>query len=157
MSLNIRNILFPTDFSDMGRAALSHACEFSNLLDAQLHCLHVVDDAYQYWTALGPESLPLGPPPEELLDMARSRLARFAAENFRDLKKPVITAVAYGRPFAEILAYAKENRMDWIIMGTHGRGAIAHMLLGSTTEKVIRKAQCSVLTVRGNEASPAPS
>ena len=53
-----------------------------------------------------------------------------------------------GRPFAEIIAYARENEICLIVMGTHGRGALAHVLLGSTTEKVVRKAPCAVMTVR---------
>ncbi|MBI3835001.1 MAG: universal stress protein [Planctomycetes bacterium] len=148
MSIRIEKILYPTDFSKMGIVGLIYARELAELMNAQLHCLHVVDDAYQYWTSLGPESLPLGPPPDELLQMARDRIARFASEHFSNLKKSAITAVAYGRPFAEIIAYANENKIDLIVMGTHGRGAIAHVLLGSTTEKVLRKACCPVLTVR---------
>lgn len=56
--------------------------------------------------------------------------------------------VAVGRPFAEIIGYARRNDVDLIVMATHGRGAIAHVLLGSTTEKVVRKAPCAVMTIR---------
>jgi nucleotide-binding universal stress UspA family protein len=123
----------------------------ADVFGAQLHCLHVVDDAYQYWSAMGPESIPLGPPPEDLLDIGRSRMKRFAEEKLLGLKRDAVTQVTMGRPFAEIIAYARENKIDLIVMGTHGRGAIAHMLLGSTTEKVVRKSPCPVLTVCGTE------
>ena len=58
---------------------------------------------------------------------------------------------AVGRPFSEIIAYVRAQGIDLIVMATHGRGAIAQMLLGSTTEKVVRKAQCAVLTIRPDE------
>jgi nucleotide-binding universal stress UspA family protein len=59
--------------------------------------------------------------------------------------------VVDGHPFVEIIKHAKEGDADMIIMGTHGRGAIAHMLLGSVAEKVVRTAPCPVLTVRHPE------
>ncbi len=148
MSIRFANILLPTDFSDVAKPAIAYACQLSDAFSAQLHCLHVVDDAYQYWTAIGPESLPIGPPPEEMLELGRSRMARFAEEHLSGVKPGVISHVAYGRPFAEIIACTRENAIDLIVMGTHGRGAIAQVLLGSTTEKVVRKAPCAVLTIR---------
>jgi nucleotide-binding universal stress UspA family protein len=148
MSIQVNNVLLPTDFSDLAKPATEFARDLAERYDAQLFCLHVVDDAYQYWSAIGPESLPIGPPPEEMLDLGRTRLARFTDEYLGNMSKPVISHVAYGRPFAEIIAFAKEKQVDLIVMGTHGRGAIAHALLGSTTEKVVRKASCAVLTVR---------
>ena len=61
---------------------------------------------------------------------------------------PVHCATRVGHPFVEILAFAAEQQADLIVMGTHGRGPVAHMLLGSVTEKVVRKARCPVMTVR---------
>ncbi|MGD2108794.1 MAG: universal stress protein [Phycisphaerae bacterium] len=149
MPVDFKKIVFPTDFSDLSLAALNYARQLVEGFKAQLYCLHVVDDAYQYWSAMGPESIPVGPPAEELLDLGRKRMEQFCSEHLADLDPPPITHVAIGRPFAEIIAYARENDVCLIVMGTHGRGAIAHVLLGSTTEKVVRKAPCAVLTVRG--------
>ncbi len=151
MSKRFKSILLPTDFSEVSQPSLTYARDLAEAFDAQLHCLHVVDDAYQYWSAIGPESLPIGPPPEELLQLGRTRMEKFCAEYLRDMKKSVISQVEYGRPFAEIIDYAREHAIDLIVMGTHGRGAIAHMLLGSTTEKVIRKSPCPVLTIRSSD------
>ncbi|RME37453.1 MAG: universal stress protein [Planctomycetota bacterium] len=148
MSPNFERILFPTDFSDLAQEALPYALELTRAFDAEFHCLHVVDDAYQYWSAMGPESVPVGPPPENLLDIARERLERFREEHLSGLAKPARVHVRLGRPFAEIIGCAREEEISLIVMGTHGRGAIAHMLLGSTTEKVVRKAPCAVMTVR---------
>lgn len=157
MAICFSNILLPTDFSETGKPATCYARELAKTFGAQLHCIHVVDDAYQSWSAIGPESLPMGPPPEEMLELGRTRMAKFCGEAFADLTKKPVTHVAYGRPFAEIIGYAKGNNIDLIVMGTHGRGAIAHMLLGSTTEKVVRKSACAVLTVRtGDEPFVMP-
>ena len=97
---------------------------------------------------MGPESIPVGPPPEDLLELARTRMDQFRSEHLTGLKKEPGAHVVMGRPFAEIIAYARQNDIDLIVMGTHGRGAIAHVFLGSTTEKVVRKAPCAVMTVR---------
>ncbi len=151
MSLTFQQVLFPTDFSELSNAALAYARLIAGTFGAQLHCLHVVDDAYQYWSAMGPESIPVGPPPEDLLELGRTRMEKFHTEKLGEMEQRVVTQVTLGRPFAEIIAYAREHKVDLIIMGTHGRGAIAHMLLGSTTEKVVRKSPCPVLTIRGSE------
>lgn len=151
MFTRFTNILLPTDFSEMSKPSLTYARDLADVYDAQLHCLHVVDDSYQYWSAIGPESLPIGPPPEELLQLGRTRMEKFCTEHLSGMKKPALSHVSYGRPFAEIIDYAREHAIDLIVMATHGRGAIAHMLLGSTTEKVIRKSPCPVMTIRSSD------
>lgn len=153
MPVNLERILFPTDFSELAQAALEYARQLADAFRAELHCLHVVDDAYQYWTAMGPESIPVGPPPENLIEVARTRMEQFKADHLTGLTLESVTAIRVGRPFAEIIAYAREHNICLIVMGTHGRGAIAHMLLGSTTEKVVRKAPCAVMTVRAADQS----
>ena len=152
MSWNLQRIVFPTDFSELSLQALNYARSLSEGYDAELHCLHIVDDAYQYWSALGPESIPVGPPPENMGELANDRMKKFAQQHLAGLRKQPAVAVCTGRPFAEIIRFAREIEADLIVMATHGRGAIAHMLLGSTTEKVVRKAGCAVLTVRSEVA-----
>lgn len=151
MSTEFERILFPTDFSDLSRAALPKALRLVEVFDAQLHCLHVVDDAYRYWSAMGPESIPVGPPLEDLLDLARKRMKDFCQEHLADVKHEVLTEVIVGRAFFEIINYARNHDIGLIVMGTHGRGAFAHLLLGSTTENVVRKASCAVMTVRAHD------
>jgi len=148
MSIHIENVLFPTDFSDSALSALVFARQFADTFDAVLHCLHVVDEAYQYWSPMGPESIPVGPPPEEMVELGRTRMQQFQGEHLTGLKRAPVTHVAIGRPFAEIIGYARGHDVQLIVLATHGRGAITQMLLGSTTEKVVRKAPCAVLTVR---------
>ena len=151
MSIKFDNILYPTDFSELSREALEYARQLASTFGAQFHCVHVVDEAYQYWSAMGPESVPVGPPPEDMIEVGRVRMEKFCAEYLAGLKPEPITHVSVGRPFAEIIGYAREHAVDLIVMATHGRGAIAHVLLGSTTEKVVRKATCAVLTIRAHD------
>ncbi len=150
MAIQFRQILFPTDFSEVAPNAVETACFMARIFGATLHCLHVMDDGYQCWSTLGPETVPVGPSPDQLVDMGTKRMERFVSEHLGAVGGPLITDVVMGRPFAEIIAYARENEIDLIVMGTHGRGAIAHALLGSTAEKVVRKSPCAVLTVRAS-------
>jgi nucleotide-binding universal stress UspA family protein len=78
---------------------------------------------------------------------ARERLEAAVAPDQRDELR-LVTALRTGSAFVEIVRYAREEEIDLLVMGTHGRGAIAHMLLGSVAERVVRKAPCPVLTVR---------
>lgn len=157
MSTLFSRILLPTDFSEAGRPAAACACEMSRQFGAALFCMHVVDDSYQYWSAMGPEPVIVGPPPQELIEAARQRLHRFCCEFLGALPHPAMELVSLGSPYVEIIAATKEHAIDLLVMGTHGRGAIAHALLGGTTEKVIRKAPCAVLTVRASSHQFAAS
>ena len=145
--ISIKRILVPTDFSEPGRIALRYAVEFAVQFGAAVDLMHVV------------ESVPAGAllsyrPIDELKASIRAHAedemeklhSEWSEHNF-----PVRKVVVDGHPFVEIVRHAKKNDTDLIIMGTHGRGAIAHMMLGSVTEKVIRKSPCPVLTVRDPE------
>lgn len=148
MSIRFQTVLYPTDFSPCAESVVGHVRLVVSAFQAQLHCLHVVDEAYQCWSAMGPESVPVGPSPDEVAKLAQEHLEKFCTDELSDLGCRPIVQVAAGRPFAEIIGYSLANNVDLIVMATHGRGAIAHMLLGSTTEKVVRKAPCPVLTIR---------
>lgn len=151
MAIKIAKILVPTDFSELSLHALKYAREFASTYNAQIHCLHVVDEAFQYWSTMGPESAPIGPAVEDLQSLAEKHMQHFADEHLVGLDFAPVTKVITGSPWAEVVQYALEMTVDMIILGTHGRGGIAHALLGSTTEKVIRKAPCPVLVVREKE------
>lgn len=146
--ISIRKILCPTDFSELSAHATQYAASLAEQYHAELHVLHVVDEAYQYWTAMGPESMPIGPSAEQILESARLQMDRWRQERFADVKVDLICDVLVGRPFVEISHYARDKQIDLIVLGTHGRSGLTHMLLGSVTEKVVRKAPCPVLTVR---------
>jgi nucleotide-binding universal stress UspA family protein len=151
--IQLQKILYPTDFSDLSLYALRYARNFAKAFSAELHVLHVVDEAYQNWVTMGPNTIPVGPTSQEMLDLAREQMAAFMAEHFGNdsLEFQVVSSVILGRPYPTILDYASQHQVDMIVIATHGRGALTHMLLGSVTEKVVRKAPCPVLTVRHPE------
>lgn len=151
MTMKINKILYPTDFSDFSLHALKYAREFATTFEAQLHCVHVVDEAFQYWTTMGPESAPVGVAIEDLTGVAEEYMQRFSDEHLVGLKFAPITKVIVGQPFSEIIGYAREATIDMIIICTHGRSALKSMLMGSTAEKVVRKSPCPVLTIRHPE------
>jgi nucleotide-binding universal stress UspA family protein len=143
--ISLKQIVVPTDFSDCSDRALAYGRELAKTFGATLHLLHVVHDPYsQPWSAEAFPT-PLGDLLEQWQEQARARLASLVPEPERG---KVRLAVLVGSPFFEIVQYAKEQQIDLIVIGTHGRGPIGHMLLGSVAERVVRKAPCPVLTVR---------
>lgn len=148
--IEIKTILVPIDFSDASAAALRFARALAEAFGSTLHLLHVVQDPYvQPWAAEA-FGVSLAGVLERWEQDALGQLENLVPEPERRAH-PVHCATRVGHPFVEILACAAEQKADLIVMGTHGRGPVAHMLLGSVTEKVVRKAPCPVMTVR-----PAP-
>ncbi|MCL4813529.1 MAG: universal stress protein [Vicinamibacteraceae bacterium] len=145
--LNLKTILVATDFSDASQAALDYARGLAERFDASLHVLHVLEDlaAHAWTTEVYVAALP--GVHEEMERQAQERLGALFSDEERERFR-VRTALRLGSPFVEIIRYARDEHADLIVMGTHGRGAIAHMLLGSVAERVVRKAACPVLTVR---------
>jgi nucleotide-binding universal stress UspA family protein len=147
--INLRKILYPTDFSEYSSAALPYAVHLIEQNKADLYCLHVMEMPQEEYLT-GDYMIPLEVPyiPEEkILKAVGKRLDRFVAEHFSEIDK-VTSKVIVGVPFVEIIRYARDQSIDMIVMGTHGHSALAAMLLGSVAEKVIRKAPCPVLSVR---------
>ena len=147
--LNLKKILYPTDFSEYSLAALPYAVSIAKQNDAELYCLHVVDmPQEEYLTS--EYMVPLNVPhvsKDKVLRTARTRMERFVTENLSEIEK-VESRVIVGVPFVEIIRYARDQSIDLIVIGTHGHSALAAMLLGTVVEKVVRKAPCPVLTVR---------
>jgi universal stress protein A len=141
----IKKILVPTDFSECSDAAVQYGRAMAETFGATLHLLHVVQDPYTQPWAAEAFPAPLGDMLAQWQAQARARLQELLPEAAR---KDVMVAVQVGSPFQEIVRYAVEQAIDLIVIGTHGRGPIGHMLLGSVAEKVVRKAPCPVLTVR---------
>jgi len=145
--VSIHKVLVATDFSEASDEALKYAKGLSEAFGASLHVLHVLEDlaAHAWTTEVYVAALP--GVHEEMERQARERLDQSLPAGERDKYRAEV-ALRVGSPFVEIVRYAREERIDLIVMGTHGRGAIAHMLLGSVAERVVRKAPCPVLTVR---------
>jgi len=149
--IQLRRVLFPSDFSDLSLHGLVYARSFAEAYGGELHVIHVVDEACQYWMAMGPNSLPVGPSMDELLEVSKKEIQSFIKEHLSDAKCPIVSDVLVGRPFIEIIGYAKEKDIDLIVIGTHGRSGLKHVLLGSVAEKVVRKSPCPVLSIRHPE------
>jgi nucleotide-binding universal stress UspA family protein len=146
--IKLNTILVPSDFSECSNAAVRYGLELARRFDAKVHLLHVIQDpATQPWAAEG-LSIPLLDAVEQWQKSAKERLG--ASVPGPDAGRvTVVTVVA--TPYPEILRYAEANAVDLIVMGTHGRSGVSHMLLGSITERVVRRAPCPVLTVRHPE------
>jgi nucleotide-binding universal stress UspA family protein len=145
----LKRILVATDFSEASEAALRHGRALAEAFGASLDILHVMEDPFIY----GPTSEGYLPPPhyfDEMEKSTRGRLEHALPPAERE-KLNARLAIKKGNPFVEVIRYAKNENIDLIVMGTHGRGPIAHMLMGSVAEKVVRKAPCPVLTVRHPE------
>ena len=143
--LAIRKILVPTDFSDCSEAALAYGRQMAQAFGASLHVLHVVQDPYTQPWAAEAFPAPLGDLLVQWEEQARARMVDALPEAER---ASTTVATQIGSPFFEIVRYAQDEQIDLIVLGTHGRGPLGHMLLGSVAEKVVRKAPCPVLTVR---------
>lgn len=148
--IDLHRILVPTDFSKHSQNALKYAAAFVDKFGAQLHLLHVVQDLAIFIPDMVTVAPPITPSLEQMTSAVRAAFERLIQENHLE-KFTIQREVRQGNPFYEIVRYAKEADVDLIVMGTHGHTGLAHMLLGSVTEKVVRKAPCPVLTVRDPE------
>jgi len=142
--ITLDNILLPTDFSEPSLEATRYAVELACRFEAKLHLLHVIEDPAIYIPMF--ESFPL-PSREEFETYAQTRLENWVIPD-DDQQCESICRWVHGSPFVEILRDARENDIDLVVIGTHGRGFAKHLLMGSVAEKVVRKAPCPVLTVR---------
>ena len=148
--IELRRILVPTDFSKFSEVAITYAAALAQKFGAEIHLLHVVQDLSVFLPEAMEAPPPVALPAEQFLAAARTAMERSMQHDaLKDL--PVRQEIRQGTPFYEIVLYAKEARIDLIVMGTHGHTGLVHVLLGSVTEKVVRKAPCPVLTVRHPE------
>ena len=149
MAPAVTTILVPTDFSETADAALEYAAALAARLGASLHLLHVFADPYR--GAPGADLYaPVMPDLQEraLADARADLVTRLAAH--QTTAHPGTCALVSGLTAKQIAQYANDHAIGLIVMGTHGRRGVAHLLLGSVAEHVVRIAPCPVLTVRGN-------
>ena len=151
MDINLKKILYPTDFSDLSLCALPYATALAEQFGAELHCLHVVDDTCYYWMGASESAVPMMAGRDELWQSSEKQMTEFSSQRLGKLQSGAVTKMIAGRPFLEIIRYAKDEEIDLIVIATHGRGGLASVLLGSVAEKVVRKSPCPVLTVRHPE------
>ncbi len=143
--VEFRRILCPIDFSDYSQHAIDYAVTLARWYDARLVAVHSVPVIVPVVSPLGGYPMPI-PAPDPDLQAVRAQLEGFL-EPARRLHVPYETVVETGEPVDTILRVADDHAVDLIVLGTHGRGGFERMILGSVTEKVLRKARCPVLTV----------
>jgi len=145
----LKNILVATDFSEPSANALAYGKDLARSYNATLHVLHVTEDVLMRYS---PEVGFAVPELQKDLEKAARREldALITADDMRTLR--VVPAIETAANAATaITSYAQAQPIDLIIVGTHGRGAVKHLLMGSVAERVVRIAPCPVLAVRAHE------
>ena len=142
----VKSLLVPTDFSENASKALALAKEIARGTQATLHLLHVVEPVV-YPADWSYAQVGFADIEQELQKNAEQELADLKSAMEKDGYK-VVVVVRRGRASDEICNYASENDISIISIGTHGRSGLEHFLFGSTTERVLRKSPCPVLSVR---------
>ena len=148
--MTIDSILVPTDFSEYSDRAFAWALEMADKWQATLELLHVVPTPTYPPMMIGESGFNAADYESSLKDDAEKQIAATADR----AEKPGIaikTIVVVGSPFHDICTIAKQAKSDLIVVGSHGRTGLSHVLLGSVAERVVRHAPCPVLVV-GREA-----
>jgi universal stress protein A len=143
----MKNVLVATDFGDASDTALTYGRALARTFGARLHLLHVTENVFM--KAMGGDAYITVFPEiqKDIDDAARTELrARVDADT-----PTTVALLTSNAPATSIVEYAKAEGIDLIVVGTHGRGAVAHLLMGSVAERVVRTAPCPVLTVRQSE------
>lgn len=148
-SIRLERILVPIDFSEPSKNALRYAISFAKHFGAELLVEYVVEPAvYPADLSFGQMGIPNIE--KELRERGKKELRRLLEEDIGEglMARAIIRT---GKPFLEIIAVAREQNVDIIIIATHGHTGVEHIIFGSTAEKVVRKAPCPVLVVRSQE------
>jgi nucleotide-binding universal stress UspA family protein len=150
--INIRTILAPTDLSHHCHGALAHAVLLAEKLQATLHLLHVLPE---FVAPVGPEPMLVPTLPEEFYAEAEKQ----AIESLESCLLPewgrppkLAYAARWGDVTMAIVDHAREVHADLLVLSTHGRAGLSHLLMGSVAERILRDAPCPVLTVRDSHA-----
>ena len=147
--MTIKRILVPVDFSPDSLKALSYSRDFGATFRAELLVLHVVEPVYYATPADMYSTSPnLATILDEQLHVAKQQLSRIEADLKKKKGQRARALLKTGSPAQVIADTAKKERADLIVMSTHGRTGLAHIVMGSVAEKVVRSAHCAVLTVR---------
>lgn len=139
-----KKILCPVDFSQFSQEVVDYAVDLAIKYGAELHIIHVIPNMTYftpYESFLTPENLVAIE--KHIQDQVENDFEKVLKQNV-----PAKKVIRTGVPFVEIIDYAKSESIDLIVMGTHGRSGIEHILIGNVAEKVVRKSPCPVMTIR---------
>lgn len=146
--ITLSKVLVPTDFSEFSMPAMTYGCAMAARFDAELHLLHVCPDAAMLVPEVGGlGSAGLLEQAEAFEKAAMEQLEKLPPDNWENGRN-IVRVTRVGSPFYEVIQYAKEQEVDLIVIGTHGRSGLMHLLMGSVAENIVRKSPCPVLTVK---------
>lgn len=147
----LRSVLVATDFEDAAAVALTYGRSLARTFGATLHVVHVLDDIGSRAATMAGYGVDLGRVQVELETATQAKLDSLLWEEDRqDLKAQAVILTALNAASA-IVRYAADHDVNLIVVGTHGRGVLAHALIGSVAERIVRTAACPVLCVRPRE------
>jgi nucleotide-binding universal stress UspA family protein len=147
----LKNILIATDFGEAAERALAYGQAFARTFGATLHVLHVTDDVYRNAVGVELYQTTASDLQRDVDEAARKELKELVLDSDNSGPPTIPAILTSGTPALTIVQYAKTHDIDLIVMGTHGWGPVAHLVMGSVAERVVRLAPCPVLTVRHPE------
>jgi nucleotide-binding universal stress UspA family protein len=144
----MKKILAPTDFSELSKLGIRRALEMARDISAEVIVYHAVDVGVE-WKTMHAELRSS----HDVIDSNRKVLDKFLSDHFADCMAlvEVRQVIEFGAPHKNIVEVAERENVDMIVMSTHGRTGIDHVILGSVTEKVVARAPCPVLVVPRGE------
>jgi nucleotide-binding universal stress UspA family protein len=144
--MEIKKILFATDFSEGSSHALPYAVDMAKHYGAKLYFVHVIYDVAKTAGWYVPH-ISIDEMYSDMVKSAKAELEKLFIDDLRGFKD-LEHVVLKGIPYEEITRFATDSKIDLIVLGTHGRRGIDRMLFGSTAEQIVRNAPCPVLSVR---------
>lgn len=147
--IDLKKIVIATDLSSPSLKAVSHGCALAEQFGATVHLLHVVCHPFAGFaeqTMTNPDAS-FEDFEQDQCRLAEEELSRISAGPVTDPER-VVRAIRSGPPAVEIPQYTEETDADLLVLGTHGRSGLDHVLMGSVCEAVVRRVRCPVMTVR---------
>jgi len=151
MPMRPKRILWPTDFSKLSFHGARYARFFAEMFGAELHVVHVIPPPLSPDMAVTmPAEVPINVADDELVEGSRETLARVIEEHLEGIEK-ISSELVFGNPWYMICRYAEQHEIELIVVTTHGRTGLQHVLIGSTAERIVQHAPCPVLVVKNPE------
>jgi nucleotide-binding universal stress UspA family protein len=155
--MTLKNILVATDFSEASEVALIYARELAYAFKGTLHVLHVTDNVIAEAIGVEGYTTDWATLQREVDDGARKQLDAIVTDEDRRTLAAKTIVMTSNSPAQAIVSYANDAHVDLIVLGTHGRGGMAHLFMGNVAERVVRTAPCPVLTIRQTAYTSASS
>ena len=149
--VNLKKILVPTDLSEYSLAAMEFASTLAVMYAAKLYVLHVTGEAIPLLPSMHGMDIDIDVLKDRVRTDATHEVERFVHQRINPDLRP-IPVIRIGHPASEIKRFAEEEKMDLIVMTTHGRTGLSHMLIGSVAEKLVRTSNIPILTVKPHGA-----